>query len=55
MLHADVTRVVLVGHARIAELVCLPELAAQAFDQLVIPFVMRTRATALNEQDLPLC
>src|SRR5260370_41145164 len=48
-----ITRVALVGHARVADLVPTPELSPPALDQLVIPLVMRARAAALDEQDLP--
>jgi hypothetical protein len=30
-----------------------PELSPQALDQLVVPLVVRARAAALDEQDLP--
>jgi len=48
-----ITRVALVGHARVADLVPTPELSPQALDQLVVPHVVRARAAALDEQDLP--
>src|SRR6266704_6588250 len=48
-----ITRVALVGHARVADLVPAPELSPQALDQLVVPLVVRARAAALDEQDLP--
>src|SRR5262249_51710551 len=48
-----VARVVLVGHARVADLAPVSELPPQAVEQLVVPFVVRARAAALNEQDLP--
>jgi Uncharacterised protein family (UPF0158) len=48
-----VSRVALVGHMRVADLVPSPELSPQAFDQLVVPFVVRAHAAALDEQDLP--
>src|SRR5437660_9008709 len=48
-----ITRVALVGHARVADLVPTPELSPQALDQLVIPLVVRARTAALDEQDLP--
>ena len=48
-----VTRVVLVGHTRVADLTPVPEAPPKAFDQLVVPFVVRARAAALDEQNLP--
>src|SRR5438045_9591228 len=42
--------VALVGHTRVADLVPIPELSPQAFDELVVPFVMHARAAALDEQ-----
>src|SRR5712691_12088366 len=38
-----ITRVALVGHARVADLVPTPELSPQALDQLVVPNVVRAR------------
>src|SRR6266567_8178959 len=48
-----VTRVALLGHARVADLIPIPEPSPQAFDQLVVPYLVRARAAALDEQDLP--
>src|SRR5215471_999712 len=48
-----ITRVALVRHPRVADLVLAPELSPQALDQLVVPLVVRARAAALDEQDLP--
>src|SRR6185369_6095468 len=48
-----VTRVTLVGHPRIADLVLIAELSAQAFDEFVVPEVVYARAATLDEQDLP--
>src|SRR5438876_1074898 len=47
------TRVALVGHAWIADLILSPELSPQALDQPVVPLVVRARAAAPDEQDLP--
>jgi hypothetical protein len=48
----SVTRVLFVAHTGVADLVPVSELSAQAFNQLVVPFVMRARAATLDEQDL---
>src|SRR5215469_4946245 len=48
-----ITRVALVRHARVADLVLTPESSPQTLDQLVVPLVVRARAAALDEQDLP--
>src|SRR5262249_42768689 len=48
-----VARVALVGHARVPNLVPVPEPPLEAVDELVIPLVVRARAAALDEQDLP--
>src|SRR5215469_90352 len=48
-----ITRVVLLGHARISDLIPAPEFSPQALDQLDVPLVVRARAAALDEQDLP--
>jgi hypothetical protein len=42
-------RIVLARHPRVTNLVTLPELAAKASDELVVPFVVSAFATALNE------
>src|ERR1700709_2401469 len=51
-LPCGVTWIVFVRHSRIADLVLRPQLAPEAFDKLVIPFVMDPRTTSLNEEHL---
>jgi hypothetical protein len=41
--------VVLVGHTRVADLTPIPEHRPEALDQLVIPFIVRTRTSTLDE------
>ena len=47
-----VPRVALVRHPRIPDLVVRPELAFEARDELVVPFVVGSGATTLNEEHL---
>jgi len=39
-------------HARVPDIVVRPKFSPQAVDELVIPFIVSPRASALNEQDL---
>ena len=45
----------LVRHERVADFVFASKLSAQAVDQLVVPFVVRACAAALDEQNLKRC
>src|SRR5271154_7078268 len=48
-----ITRVALIRHVRVADLVLTPKLSPQALDQLVVPPVVRGHTAALDKQDLP--
>src|SRR5882672_885042 len=51
-LPARVVGIGFVGHARVADFVVRPEFSLKAVDELVVPFIMRALAAALNEQHL---
>ena len=47
-----VVRIGLIGHARVADVITVPERALQAGDQLVVPRVVDVLPAALDEDDL---
>src|SRR3954469_6346285 len=48
-----VARIIFIGHTWIADLVTRPQLDPEARDELVVPLIMDTLASALDEEHLP--
>src|SRR4051812_15199363 len=47
-----ILRILFARHSRIEDFIFLPKVPSQAVDELVVPFVMRALAAALNEHQL---